>query len=58
MLDPDPQVDAIGRFMVALAREVRENKLSGRFAIEFSANSGDIRLPREDRSRFLNMPKA
>jgi len=56
-LDPDPQVDAVLSFMLGLAREVRANRLSGRFAIEFSATAGDIRAPREDRSKPLTMPK-
>jgi hypothetical protein len=56
-LDGDPQIDFIVRAMVDLAREVKKNRLSGRFSIEFSATSGDIRAPNEDRRRPLNMPK-
>lgn len=53
----DPQIDAMVRFMLKLASDVRANKLSGRFAVEFSATAGDIRAPREDRSQPLTMPQ-
>lgn len=55
-LDGDLQVDFLAKAMLQLAREVRSKRLSGRFSIEFSATAGDIRAPREDRSKPLDMP--
>jgi hypothetical protein len=57
LYDTDPQVDAIARFAVELAKDVRAKRLDGRFAVEFSATAGDIRAPREDRSKPLKMPQ-